>query len=303
MPFARRYSRAYLPLMPFAFASADFDDYDVVLSVSSVFSKNVSVRSGATHLCYCLTPPRYLWNTEADARASRFGAVAAPAIALLRDMDLRAADKVDRFIAISETVRDRIRNTYGRESQVIFPPVETDAIRPSGKPPEDFYLVVSRLVWHKRIDLAVRACTELGRELKVVGSGPELRALQRIAGPTVHFLGPLPDAEVFDLYARCRAFLFPGIEDFGITPVEAQAAGRPVVALGRGGALETVVSGRTGVFFEELSAAALANAIVALDSLSLDPANCRQNALRFSADVFRDAMRAAVQTAADRTVG
>jgi glycosyltransferase involved in cell wall biosynthesis len=298
LPFARRYSRALLPLMPFAFSQFDLADYDVVITVSSAFSKGVRSGTGGVNLCYCLTPPRYLWTPDADARLSTLGALAEPGLAVLRAMDLRAAAKVDRFIAISATVRDRIRRTYGRDADVIFPPVDTDRIQPSGGHPDDFYLVVSRLVRQKRIDVAVDACTLLGRPLMVVGSGPELPRLRRAAGTTVRFLGHLPDAEVFALYARCRAFLFPGFEDFGLTPVEAQAAGRPVVAFRRGGAAETVTDGETGVLFDEQTPHALAAAMVRLDGLSLDPADCRRNALRFSADVFRTAMAGAVASVA-----
>jgi glycosyltransferase involved in cell wall biosynthesis len=213
-------------------------------------------------------------------------------------MDLAAARKVDQFIGISETVRTRIRETYGREAEVIFPPVDTDRIQPSGAPSEDFYLVVSRLVRQKRVDLAVEACTRLGRRLVVVGDGPELPGLRALAGPTVSFVGALPDAEVFSLYARCRALLFSGLEDFGITPVEAQAAGRPVVAYGRGGTTETVISGVTGVLFEEQSPQSMADAMLSLEGMALDSAACRANALRFSAHRFREAISNAVMAAA-----
>jgi glycosyltransferase involved in cell wall biosynthesis len=297
IPGAKRFSRALLPLMPWAFARLDLEGYDLVITVSSAFSKGVRTRPGAINLCYCLTPPRYLWTPDADSRAAALGAVARPLVARLQRQDMEAAERVHRFVAISETVRERIGRIYDRESQVIYPPVDTERIQPSGAEPEDFYLVVSRLVRQKRIDLAVEACRTLRRPLVVVGAGPERARLERMAGPTVRFTGALPDAQVFDLYRRCRAFLFPGIEDFGLTPVEAQAAGRPVVALGLGGAAETVKDGETGVLFPEQTASSLMAGVTALDGLRIDPDACRRNAVRFSRAVFRRAISDIVMSA------
>jgi glycosyltransferase involved in cell wall biosynthesis len=209
--------------------------------------------------------------------------------------DRVSSDRVDHFVANSREVAGRIRRHYRRDSEVIYPPVDTGAIRPNGRPAEDFYLVVSRLVGYKRVDLAVQAATRLGRRLVVVGRGPELKRLRALAGPTVELRGWVDDAEVASLYARCRGFLFPGLEDFGIAPVEVQAAGRPVVAYARGGALETVVDGVTGVLFEEQTVESLAGAILRLEAMETDPAACRRNAERFGAPEFRRRMHAAIE--------
>ena len=297
LPFITKYSRATLPLMSAAFGRFDLSGYDVVISVSAAFAKNVRTTTCA-NVCYCLTPPRYLWDLHEDYVRGRLGRPALNAAAhWLRRMDLAAAQQVDDFIAISQTVAERVRRTYARDASVIYPPVDTARIRPTNRPAEDFYLVVSRLVAYKRIDLAVQACARLGRRLLVVGTGPERKKLEAMAGPRVEFLGRLDDAEVGVLYARCKAFIFPGLEDFGITPVEAQAAGRPVIAFGRGGASETVIDGETGVLFREQSVDALIDAIGRLDHGAVCPEACRRNALRFDASIFRDRMGAAVGAA------
>jgi glycosyltransferase involved in cell wall biosynthesis len=251
------------------------------------------------NVCYCHTPPRYLWDQFHDQTRGLWGGFAvAAAASYLRMWDRLSADRVDQFVANSETTAARIRKFYGRDSTVVYPPVRCDTFRPNGEPAEDFLLVVSRLVPYKRVDLAVAAATRLGLRLVVVGVGPELRRLRALAGPTVTFAGALGDAEVAALYARCRAFIFPGMEDFGIAPVEAQAAGRPVVAFGRGGAAETVLDGETGVLFDEQSVDAVAAAIAEVRATGFDPDECRRNALRFDAAVFRERMAAIVADAA-----
>ena len=295
VPFARRHYRAFLPLMPFAFEAFDLSAYDVVLTTASACAKGVIVPPSTRTLCYCYTPPRYLWDQyHEQTRTARAKPLVALAAHWLRMWDRAAADRVDRFIAISETVAARIRRYYRREAEVIYPPVDTSLFVPSGREPEDFLLVVARLVPYKRVDLAVAAAARLGLPLWIVGDGPDRARLAAMAGPTVRFLGRLPDAEVAGLYARARAFIFPGMDDFGIAPVEAQAAGRPVVAYGRGGALETIVGGATGVFFHEQSVDALAAAIDQAWSAGFDPAACRANALRFDAAVFRERIARAV---------
>ena len=289
VPLARRHYRAFLPLMPLAWESFDFTGYDVVLATASAFAKGVLVPPDTRTICYCYTPPRYLWDQyHEQTRHVRGKPLVAAAAHWLRMWDRAAADRVDHFVAISETVAARIRRYYRRESEIVYPPVDTSLFVPNGRPPEDFLLLVARLVPYKRVDLAIQAAARLNRALWVVGEGPERRRLEAMAGPTVRFLGQLPDAEVAGLYARARAFIFPGMDDFGIAPVEAQAAGRPVVAYGRGGALETIVDGVTGVFFDEPTVDALAEAIERAWSTPFDPAACRANAERFDAAVFRD---------------
>jgi glycosyltransferase involved in cell wall biosynthesis len=292
VPGARRNHRPFLPLMPFAFESFDLSAYDVVVASATACAKGVIVPPTTRVVCYCHTPPRYLWDQyQTLTRGTRARPLMAVAATWLRMWDRLAADRVDLFVANSETVAARIRTYYGRQPVIVYPPVDTRRLRPDGLPPDDYLLVVARLVPSKRVDLAVQAASHLGRRLLVVGDGPERRRLERMAGPTVQFLGTRPDAEVARLYARARAFLFPGLDDFGIAPVEAQAAGRPVVAYGRGGATETVFDGVTGVLFDEPSVDGLVAAIERLDRLDIDPAECRRNAERFDASVFRRRMR------------
>ena len=281
--------------MPLAFEQFDLREYDLVISASSACAKGVITRPDTVHLCYCHTPCRYIWDLYHDyTEGLRTRSLIAPIAHWLRLWDRISSDRVDHFIANSREVAGRIRKHYRRDSEVIYPPVDVELVVPNGKPPEDFYLVVSRLVPYKRVDLAVAAATQLGRRLVVVGNGPERRRLESIAGPSVEFRGHLPDEEVADLLARCRAFIFPGHEDFGIAPVEAQAAGRPVVAYARGGALETVVEGVTGVFFPTQSVEALMEALHRLEGGRFDPGACRRNAERFGAERFREEIRRAV---------
>lgn len=289
VPFAARRYQAFLPLMPLAFEQFDLREYDLVISTSSACAKGVITRPGTVHLCYCFTPCRYIWDLYHDYTAHLRGrALIAPVAHWLRLWDRVSADRVDHFVAISREVAGRIRKHYRRDAEVIYPPVDIERFVPNGKAAEDFYLVVSRLVPYKRVDLAVAAATRLGRRLVVVGDGPERRRLEEMAGPTVEFRGRLPDEQVADLLARCRAFIFPGHEDFGIAPVEAQAAGRPVVAYGRGGALETVVDGVTGVFFDEQTVEGVMEGMRRLESGRFEASACRRNAEGFGARHFRE---------------
>lgn len=296
VPFAKRRHQPFLPLMPMAFEQFDMSEYDLVITTSSACAKGVITRPGALNVCYCYTPCRYIWDLYHEyTRGMRARALFAPVAHWLRVWDRLSADRVDHFIGISHEVGSRIRRHYRRDAEVVYPPVDVDRIRPNGLPPEDFYLVVARLVPYKRVDLAVQAASRLGRRLVVVGDGSERRRLEALAGPTVEFLGRRGDDEVAELLARCRAFLFPGWEDFGIAPVEAQAAGRPVIAYGRGGAAETVVDGATGVLFEEQTVDSLAEAMLRADGIAFDPATCRRNAERFGSDVFRAQLGAAIE--------
>jgi glycosyltransferase involved in cell wall biosynthesis len=296
VPFAKQRYQAFLPLMPLAFEQFDMRDYDVVISTSSACAKGVIVSPGALHLCYCYTPCRYIWDLYHDyTRSLRMRPLAAYVAHRLRIWDRLTADRVDHFVGISHEVAARIRRHYRREAEVIYPPVDVERFSPSGDPPEEFYLVVSRLVPYKRIDLAIEAAGRLGRRLIVVGDGPERRRLERMAGADVEFRGHVSDEEAGELLTRCRAMLFPGLEDFGIAPLEAQAAGRPVIAYGRGAALETVVRDVTGVFFPEQTAEALAEAIRRSEEISFDWRACRANAERFRAEEFRKRIRLAVE--------
>jgi glycosyltransferase involved in cell wall biosynthesis len=295
LPLIRRRHITFLPLMPLAFEQFDLSDFDLVITTNSACAKGIITPPGTANLCYCYTPCRYLWDLYHEyTRDHPARWLFAPMAHWMRTWDRLAADRVDHFVAISNEVSRRIQRHYRRDSEVIYPPVDVARIRPNQRPPEDFYLVVSRLVSYKRLDLAVEAANLLGRRLVVVGSGPERKRLEALAGPTVEFRGALDDASIADLYARCRAFLFPGLEDFGITPVEAQAAGRPVIAYNRGGAAETVLDGITGIHFEEQVVEALVEAIERAERMDFDPARCRRNAERFAASEFRKRIGEAV---------
>ncbi len=290
IPGATRHHQVLVPLMPLAFGRIDLREYDLVISSSHACAKGVSVADGAVHLCYCHTPMRYAWDLQADYLAA-IHAVARPAaraaLAWLRRWDRATASRVHHFLANSQHVASRIQRHYGRQATVIYPPVDVDFFAPAGpNGSEDYYLVVSRLVPYKRVDVAVEAFNRLGRPLVVVGDGPLRQRLQSAAHSHIQFVGEATDAALRGYYRRCRALIFPGEEDFGIVPVEAQACGRPVIAYGRGGVLETVVPNATGVFFTEQTPDALAAAVRAADRLTFDPTIIRRHAERFSRPRF-----------------
>lgn len=290
LPGIYRHHQPYLPLYPAAFSGLDLSHYDLVLSNKSGFCHGV--RSGeAVHICYCLAPTRYVWDFQAyaarEALPDGLKIALRPMIKVLRRWDYRAAQRVDHFVAISREIQERIRRYYRRESSVIHPPVDTDRFHPSHGH-DDYYLIVSRLVPYKRIDLAVRAFGRLERPLVIAGTGRDRDALEAMAGSNVTFLGYVPDEELPELFARCQAYVLPGEEDFCIAPVQAQAAGRPVIAYGAGGALDTVIAGETGVLFHEPTPDALAEAVQAFDPSTVKPEVCRANAERFAVPVFRE---------------
>jgi glycosyltransferase involved in cell wall biosynthesis len=302
LPRWRRYFRSYMPLYPMAIRSFDLRGYDVVISSSSAWAKGVRIPEGALHFCYCHTPMRWAWNFDGYVSRSALSPAARAAarltLPMLRSWDVRTSRTVDRFIANSTEVSHRIRSSYGRGSDVVFPPVDVERFR-HDQPARDFFLVVSRLNAYKRIDLAVRACTALGLPLVVVGEGPERRMLQGIAGSTVRFAGRLSDREVTALFETCRAFILPGEEDFGLTPIEANAAGRPVVAFARGGALDTVRDGETGVLFHDASVESLSTALEAVGARCWDATSLREHADTFSESVFATRFRAMLASALD----
>jgi glycosyltransferase involved in cell wall biosynthesis len=290
--------RRLLPLYPYAMEAIDLSGYDLVLSSSSAWAHGVLPSEDAVHVCYCHNPFRYAWNArEATLRAR--GPVTRAALGAVlqrwRQWDWIAAQRVDRYVANSETTRRRIARYFTREAEVVYPPVEIERFTPG--PVGEHYAVLSELMPHKRIDLAVRAFNQLRRPLLVIGDGPDARRLQRLAGPTVHFTGRVPDAEVARLLAGSRALVVTATEEFGIAAVEAQAAGRPVVALAEGGVTESVVEGETGVFYEEATPEALADAVAGFDPLTVDPAACVANAQRFSRTAFAEEIRANVAQA------
>jgi glycosyltransferase involved in cell wall biosynthesis len=289
----RRHHRSLLPLMPMALESFDLRGYDLIVSSESGPAKGVIVPSDARHVCYCHTPMRYLWdlypayrNEWTKSRVKR--TLMAPIANYLRLWDYVSSARVDEFVANSENVRRRIWKTYRRDAQVIFPPVAVETFY--SKPSADYDLIVSELVAYKRIDTAVRVFSQSGRKLKIAGDGPEFAALKRLAAPNIEFCGRVTDTDLRELYASCRAFVMPGEEDFGIAAVEALASGKPVIALARGGALETVpITG--GILYREATDDALRQAIEQSDSLAVDPKALQTWAAKFSEAEFAAKMR------------
>lgn len=293
LPGVYQNHQPYLPLYPLAFERFNLSGFDLVLSNKSGFCHGVRPAPGAVHVCYCLTPTRYVWDF--DAYAGREGLPLAVRLALrpllgwLRRWDYAAAQRVDRFVAISTEVQKRIARYYGRESEIIYPPVDTARFSASAPAaPGGYYLSLGRLIPYKRVDLAVQACTALKRPLLVAGDGRDRARLERLAGPTVKFLGRVPDADVPALLAGCRALIFPGLEDFGIAPVQALAAGRPVIALAGGGALDSVQDGANGVLFPQPAVDDLCDAIERLERLTFDPPALRRSAERFDLGRFEE---------------
>jgi glycosyltransferase involved in cell wall biosynthesis len=306
LPQATRRYREYLPLFPTIVELFDLDEYDLVISSSHCAAKSVIRGAGATHVCYCHSPMRYAWDQfEAYFGPDQVGPARSrllrPVMARLARWDAATAGRVDRFLANSQHVAGRIRRYYNRGSTVVYPPVDTTFYRlpePTGhRQPDSSFLIVSALVPYKRLDVAIEACRQARVPLRIVGRGPEEPRLRRLAGPDVEFLGWRSDDEIRDLYGRAAAVLLPGTEDFGMVPVEAQACGTPVVALGAGGACETVVDGLTGVLVGDGSVDGFAAGLSRVRTLPRDGAAIRANAERFSRTRFLTAFQAAVAEA------
>ena len=298
-PTARTF-RPLLPFYPYAMEALDLSGYDLVVSSSSAWAHGVIVDPDAVHVCYCHNPFRYAWNAR-DETLNERGALQRAALRVVfqrwRQWDWIAAQRVDRYIANSETTRRRIRRYFGRESDVVYPPVETSRFKPG--PVSDFYVVLSELMPHKRIHLAIEAFNRLRLPLVVIGNGPDARRLRRLAGPTVSFTGRVSDERAAELLSAARALIVTATEEFGIAAVEAQAAGRPVIALAEGGVRETVQEGVTGTFYETADPDALAEAVAGFDALGADPAACVANADRFDVAHFRHGIRRVVAEACD----
>ncbi len=280
----------------FAKAIEEFDlsKYDIVISSNDSFSHGVITKPETFHLCYCHTPARYLWDWHAEYLAENKlgfnfkGMFVRNLLHKQRIWDRVSADRVDHFLVNSENVKGRIKKYYQRDSDVVYPPVEVTDIKIAVEPPEDFYLIVSRLEPYKKIDLAIRACNKLKKKMMIVGEGSAKKYLQSIAGPTIKFVGWKNDKELWRYYRQTKSFIFPGEDDFGITPVEAMAAGRPVIAYGKGGATETILNGSTGLFFYQPTVESLTDAIGQLEKKydNFIPANCRTQAEKFSKEKF-----------------
>lgn len=294
-PFATRHE-LYATLMPLAFESFDFDEFDLVISVTSEAAKGIITKPGTKHICYCLTPTRYLWSGYDEYFKDpilRF--LSKPVVAYLRFWDKIAAQRPDAYIAISKEVQSRISKYYGRESAVVYPPLTisnfqfsiSNQFQNSKSKNENYFLIVSRMVPYKKIDLAVRAFNKLKLPLKIIGTGSQIRGLKNIANSNIEFLGTLTDKELVGYYSECRALIFPTLEDFGLTALEAQSFGKPVIAFRGGGALETIIEGKTGLFFNEQSAESLGLAIKQFNNITINPKDCIENARKYSFEKFK----------------
>jgi glycosyltransferase involved in cell wall biosynthesis len=306
LPLLKRHFKAYLLFYPGAIERFDLREFDLVISSSSAFGKAAITRKDAVHVCYCHTPMRFVWDYQRYMEREQYGspvrAVLVPVLKRFRAWDVKTAGRPDVYVANSTVVADRIRRFYGRESVIVPPPVAVQRFTPVEKA-EDFYLIVSRLNPYKRVDLVVKAFNDLGRPLVIIGDGPDRATLEKMAKPNITFLGRLPDPEVARYYARCRALLFPGDEDFGIVPLEANAAGRPVIAFKAGGALDTVVNGETGIFFCELTPESLTEAVLHAEATAWDSAAIRRHAEDFAEPHFRERLMRVVEATVEQRLG
>ena len=293
VPLAKSHHEILAPLMPLAFESFDFSEFDLVISVTSEAAKGIITKPETLHICYCLTPTRYLWSGYEDYFQNRlFRFLTQPVVVYLRRWDKIAAQRPDVYLATCENVRKRIKQYYGRNSKVIYPPVDTEKFvsnhQLSTINHQSYFLIVSRLDFgYKRVDIAIQAFNELGLPLKIVGTGVEIGRLKRIAKKNIEFLGQLTDEELIRYYQGCQAVIYPQEEDFGLVPLEAQACGKPVIAFSGGGALETVIEGKTGEFFWPQTAEALIKSLNSLRCLKFKEEDCRKQAEKFSKEKFK----------------
>ena len=291
LPMGQTHYQHYLPFYPAAAKNLNLRGFDLVISSSHAAAKAVTVSPGALHICYCHTPMRYIW----DQYEQYFGKGQAPfpvrvamkmILGYLREWDKRTANNVNYFIANSHNVQERIKRIYGRDSFVIYPPVNLSQY-PESHGDKGYYLIVSALVPYKRVDIAVEAFNQRNDKLLIIGKGPELTRLQAMAKNNITFIGWAGDEELVQYYAGCKGLVFPGVEDFGIVPLEAMASGKAVIALARGGLLETVVDGKTGVFFNDQSTGSLNEALQKFESINFDPAQIRGHAMQFDRAIFK----------------
>lgn len=301
LPINEKNHRLFFMLFPLAVETLDLTSYDLIISSSSGYAKGIRKRQDAVHICYCYTPMRWVWRYADYAERENFGVLSRSVLPLLlswlKKWDIAASKRPDYYITSSRVVADRIRTCYGRESIVIPPPIDTSRFD-GNEPDGDFYLILSRLASYKRLDLAVEACKRMDRRLIVVGDGPARRELELIAGPKTEFVGRKSDRIVAEFAGRCKALIFPGEEDFGMTPLEINAAGRPVIAFRAGGATETVVEGKTGVFFDQQEPESLMSAIRDFEQMSWDRQELIRHAQRFNSRVFASSIRQFVGTVA-----
>jgi len=300
LPLVLSYYRYLLPILPVTIERFNLKEFDLILSSSHCVAKGVRVPDGVPHISYCYTPMRYIWHLEdVYFPKDKYNAIVYNAIRLInnaiRRWDKSVNDSVTHFIAISKTVQHRIREYYGRESDVVYPPVDTDFYLNSLQKREKYFLIVSALVPYKRVDIAVRACKILKFPLIIIGDGPMRKDLEKIAGEKTRFLGWMSDEDIREYYSRAEALIFPGEEDFGIVPLEAQSCGTPVIAFNKGGARETIIANETGIFFDEQSADTLTETLGSFKQENFSSGHCRQNALRFSRNIYIDSLRDALK--------
>jgi glycosyltransferase involved in cell wall biosynthesis len=298
LPFAKSNHEWFAPLMPVAFEQFNFDDYDLVISVTSEAAKGIITKPHTKHVCYCLTPTRYLWSGYDDYfKGLPLKGVAGPFVKYLKNWDKVAAHRPDKMIAISTEVRERIKKYYQRDSELVYPPVDIEKfqikksnikMKTKNAKFEKYFLIVSRLVSYKKVDLAIQAFNDLGLPLVIIGKGKEERKLKSIAKKNIKFEGFVDDDVLPLYYQNANALIFPQEEDFGIVPVEAQAAGIPVIAYNKGGALDTVIDGKTGLFFEEQTANSLKQAVKKFDKMSIRKEDCVGNAKKFTKEKFKN---------------
>lgn len=289
LPVNHKNYRKYFLVYPLAVETLNLSEYDLIVSSSTGFAKGIRKRRGAIHINYCHAPMRWVWRYEDYAAREEFDGLKRKVLPFLlgglKRWDLRAAEQPDYFIANSNVIAERIKSCYGREATVIPPPIDVERFS-TDEPDEDYYLILSRLTPYKRLDLAIEACKKLDRPLVVIGDGTARAQLEKIAGPKTRFLGRQPDEIVARYAGRCRALIFPGEEDFGMTPLEINASGRPVIAFQAGGATETIVNRKTGVFFEKQTVDSLVEGIEEFEALSWNRQDLRQHAEKFNKDVF-----------------
>lgn len=297
-PLLKKHRELLVPLTPFAFENINLSKYDLVISSTTFAAKGVITKPETVHICYCHTPTRYLWMPELDPRsdAGKFSRLRKKIRPRLLEWDKAAAERVDYYISNSRYTGRRIKKFYNRDSVAVYPPVNVDRFKISRADKiKDYYLFVSRIVGYKRCDIVVEAFNKLGLPLKIIGSGPEKKRLQKMAKKNIEFLGFLSDDELKKYYGEAKAFIFAAEEDFGIVPVEAMSAGRPVIAFGRGGVKETVVPGVTGEFFEKQSAESLIEIVKAFNPKKYDPETIKKQAEKFSEERFKKEFRETVR--------
>ncbi|MBI1823076.1 MAG: glycosyltransferase [Nitrospirae bacterium] len=294
LPFLKRHFKKYLLLYPKAFESFDLEGYDLILSSSSAFAKGIIIPKNALHICYCYTPMRFVWDYHSYIEKEKIGSTIKMflpfAIRYLKKWDLASVRNVHHFIAISDHIRKRIRRCYQIESEIIYPPVNTSSFE-LGDDQESYFLIVSRLNAYKSIDIVIEAFNQLGLPLVIAGGGPQKEALESISKPNITFLGKVSEERLKDLYRKSKAFIFPGEEDFGMAPVESMASGRPVIAFGKGGALETIIDGKTGIFFQEQNSESVIDAVKRFHKISFNSIDIRKHAKAFDSAQFRERMK------------